>query len=363
MLRHCILFILSFLFSSVIKAEKLQAGYNPKEYIELLSYQLKQVKHNDALYPDSVQMHHYRNVYTSPEVGLQNQWSLWGSNDSIAVIKIRGTIGTSESWLANLYAGMIPAKGFLILAPGDTFNYHFASNDLAAVHAGWTLSTAYLIRDMLPRIDSCYKSGIKDFIITGHSQGGAIAYLITSLLYYYRSNHQLPADITFKTYCSAAPKPGNLYFAYEYENITRNGWAFNVVNSADWVPETPISIQTIHDFNKTNPLIKARKGIRKQKFPANLVTMYVFNRLSKTPLRAMRQYKKYLGKYAGKLVTRNLKDFVKPEYANCTNYVRTGATIVLFADEDYYKLFPDNPDKIFIHHFFEPYLYLAKKRN
>src|SRR5690606_15079126 len=137
----------------------------------------------------------------------------------------------------------------------------------------------------------------------------------------------------------------------------------NVVNSADWVPETPISIQTIHDFNKTNPLIKARKGIRKQKFPANLVTMYVFNRLSKTPLRAMRQYKKYLGKYAGKLVTRNLKDFVKPEYANCTNYVRTGATIVLFADEDYYKLFPDNPDKIFIHHFFEPYLYLAKKRN
>ncbi|MBS1765743.1 MAG: lipase family protein [Bacteroidetes bacterium] len=362
MLRHLLLLICTITFSFNLHASKLQSGYDAKEYIEIMSFQLGQILHSDSVYPESVQMHRFREVYKSPETGLQNQWSLWVGSDSVAVIKIRGTVGTSESWLANLYAGMIAAKGYLVLAPGDTFNYHFASDEKAAVHVGWTLSTAYLIRDILPRLDSCYRSGIKDFIITGHSQGGAIAYLITAFLYNYRSEHKIPDDITFKTYCSAAPKPGNLYFAYEYENKTRNGWAFNVVNSADWVPEAPLSIQTVNDFNKTNPLVNARKGIRKQKFPTRLVMMYVFNRLRKTPIKAMHQYKKYLGNYAGKLVIRDLPNLQPPKYADCNAYVRTGTTIVLFADEQYFKRFPENNSNIFAHHLFAPYLYLANKR-
>jgi hypothetical protein len=68
------------------------------------------------------------------------------------------------------------------------------------------------------------------------------------------SNHwQASKDIKFKTYCSAAPKPGNLYFSYDYEADNQIGWSFTVVNGADWVPELPVSIQSIGDFNKTNP--------------------------------------------------------------------------------------------------------------
>jgi len=48
---------------------------------------------------------------------------------------------------------------------------------------GWLLSTAYLSKDILPKIDSMYKSGIKDFILMGHSQGGAINFLLTAHLY------------------------------------------------------------------------------------------------------------------------------------------------------------------------------------
>jgi hypothetical protein len=42
-------------------------------------------------------------------------------------------------------------------------------------------------------------------------------------------------------------------------------------------------------------------------------------------------------------------------------YVRTGNTIVLLANDDYYAKFPDNRENVFIHHMFDPYLYLTEK--
>lgn len=58
--------------------------------------------------------------------------------------------------------------------------------------------------------------------------------------------------------------------------------------------------------------------------------------------------------YAGK--------FPEPAgYYNSMGYVRAGDIIVLPADEDYYKTFPDNPNTIFVRHFHDAYYYLAKK--
>jgi hypothetical protein len=34
-------------------------------------------------------------------------------------------------------------------------------------------------------------------------------------------------------------KTGNLYFAYDFDYITRGMKAFTIVNTDDWVPETP----------------------------------------------------------------------------------------------------------------------------
>lgn len=195
----------------------------------------------------------------------------------------------------------------------------------------------------------------------GHSQGGAIAFLLTAYLRHQQMENKIAGDVQFKTYCSAAPKPGNLFFAYDYEEITKGGWAFNVVNSADWVPEVPITIQMASDFNKTNPFVNAKKAIRKSKFPADVVIMYVYNRLYKSPKRAVRKYQKYLGRVTSKLVKKDLPSYQTPAFFNSSYYVRTGTTIVLYADADYYKLFPDNETNIFVHHFFEPYLYLTQK--
>ena len=35
--------------------------------------------------------------------------------------------------------------------------------------------------------------------------------------------------------------------------LPRNGWAYRIVNTNDWVPQTPFQLQTIGDLHPTNP--------------------------------------------------------------------------------------------------------------
>jgi heat shock protein HslJ len=317
----------------------------------------------DSAYAASTAPEGYTKIYRSPIVGLDNRWELWKGNSGVNVISIRGTTKNNVSWLANFYAAMVPAKGQLHLSKDQTFDYELASHPRAAVHVGWLIATAFLATDMLPRIDSSYKAGTKEFAIVGHSQGGAIAYLLTAYLYHLQRQTKLPADIRFKTYCSAAPKPGNLYFAYEYEALTQEGWAYNVVNSADWVPQTqtPVSIQTLNDFNELNPFTNAKTFIKKQKWPKRWALNYAYGGLTKPSRKALKNYQKYLGQFVSKSVLKNLEGFAPPEYYNSNDYVRTGNTIVLFTDDDYLKEFPQDKKNVFVNHFHGPYLYLANK--
>ena len=355
-----LIFVIIILSSKLGFSQKLKPGFDKQEYIEVLkmtAWQAEKGQYNHNIpYPNQFKMD-----YRSPSIGLDNRWDLWVNNDSVAVISIRGTNRTSESWLANFYSAMVSAQGELILNDSLTFKYHLADNPKAAIHVGWLVSTGYLANDILPKIDSCYKSGIKNFLLIGHSQGGAIDYLLTAYLYDLVKNKTLPNDIRFKTYCSAAPKPGNLFFAYDYENATAGNWAFNVVNTADWIPESPFTVQVVSDFNTVNPFKDAKKMLKKRKFPSNLVLTHVYNRLSHPTKRAHQNFEKYFGPKAYKYVHKILPQFIEPKYANTTNYVRTGNFIILNADEAYYKLYPDSKDNVFVHHFIEPYLYLTEK--
>jgi hypothetical protein len=347
-------------FASGSYGQKLVAGFKKSEYIEMIKITAGQVdnvqRKNSFPKPE-----HYKLSYRSPEVGFKNRWDLWMSDDSVAVISIRGTTLSTISWLANFYSAMVPATGQLNLSDSLKFDYHLADDPKAGVHIGWLIATAYLSMDILPKIDSCYSAGIRNFIILGHSQGGGIAYLMTAYLYDLKSKKRIPEDVVFKTYCSAAPKPGNLYFAYEYENLTANGFAFNVINTADWVPEAPMSIQTASDFNVTNPFVNAKKVIRKQKFPRNLALKHVYNQLDRPTRKAQKRFQKYFGRMASKYVIREMPGYKPGEYLNSNNYSRAGRTIILKPDEDYYKHFHDDPDNVFVHHLMAPYLYLANK--
>lgn len=350
----CFIFIID-----SIAAQDLKPGFDKSEYIQLLEVSSRYSDSNYLIGIPAPQR--FKRIYLSDEMGLDNRWSLWVDHAKTAVICLRGTTQKSQSWLANFYAAMVPAKGSLHISDSFIFNYDLAPNPKAAVHIGWLLGTAFLSRDILPKMDSMYKSGTKNFIITGHSQGGAISFLMTAYLYSLQEQGKLPADMHFKTYCSAAPKPGNVYFAYHYESITQNGWSFNVINSADWVPQLPFSVQTLNDLNTTNPFMNSGELIKKQGFPKNILLKHIYNRISKPAIHTQKNYEKYLGKYATKMVQKYLPGFEQPIFYSSSDYERTGTTIVLQADDDYYKKFPDDPKKVFVHHSFQAYLYLSEK--
>lgn len=355
-----ILLTAAFIISYNCNAQ-LKPGFDKAEYLELLKICAETV---DTPASKNVKLEkpaYHKMVYKSIPTELDNKWDLWISNDNIAVISIRGTTLKTESWLENFFAAMVPARGKLYLSANDTFRYKLAEDKKAAVHIGWLIGMASIAKTVIPRIDSCYKSGIKEYRIFGHSQGGAIAYLLRSYLYYQQQKGKLPMDIVFKTYCSAAPKPGNLYYAYDYEYITRNGWGYTIVNTADWVPEVPLSLQTVDDYNNVNPFKNASAMLSKQPFPQNIVMKLVYNNLRKPSYKLRNRYKQYLGEYAYKMVVKHVPAFEKPDFYNSSNYMRAGSPIVLVPDAAYYKLYSDTSSNVFVHHLLEPYNHLMQQ--
>lgn len=357
------LLFMSFIFflasPSFCQSIKLKPGFDKKEYVELLKVTAKLA---DSLYNINLpQPTKFKKAYHSPVMALDNCWELWTSDDSLAVISIRGSTSSTISWVENFYSAMIPAKGELIIGKEDTFRYALCNDNKAAVHTGWMIAAAMLSKDIINKIDSISKAGISNIYITGHSQGGAIAYLLTSYLYSLQQQNIISTSIQFKTYCSAAPKPGNLFYAYSYETITKGGWGFNVVNAADWAPESPMTIQTSKDFNKSNPFQLMKNDIKKSSFVKRLLFNYVFNNMDRSAVKVTRKFQKHFGQDMGKIVSKYIPGFVTPIYYKSTNYVRTGNAIVLYPDADYYKIFPDNPGDALTHHKFEAYLYLIER--
>jgi hypothetical protein len=67
---------------------------------------------------------------------------------------------------------------------------------------------------------------------------------------------------------------------------------------------------------------------------------------------------KYLGGMTSKIIKQNINGFSPPIYYSSNHYVRTGANIVLIPNDEYFKQFPDDPTKLFPHHFHAQYLLL-----
>lgn len=340
----------------------LHPGFDGKEYRALLDYAFHGTLTSDTTRAVTPASERYTLRYRSPEVGMRNRWDLWVREDRhVAVIAIRGTIGDKLSWLENFYAAMAPATGALQLSDSVRFDYRLSADDKAMVHVGWLLGLAYLAPTMLAQIRRVYSEGIHEFILFGHSQGAALAFLSRSYFYYLQQQGELPADLVFKTYCSAAPKPGNAYYGYDFDFVTRGGWAFTVVNAADWVPETPFSIQTLADLNPVNPFGDVDRSLQKQAFLVRLYIRGKYKRLQRRTRKAEQAFRSILGNTVYEQVRRSLPGLQEPVYANGVNYQRAGVPVVLEPDSTYYRLFPNTSGNIFRHHAFEPYFWLSAK--
>ena len=341
----------------VVKAQHiLKPGFDAKEYLQMLD--VFEMQNSDTLKKRPVlpSLAKCEFIYQSGNVGMYNRFDVWKRSDNVGIICIRGTIGKPESWMENFYCAMIPATGSLQLSNNTVFNYKLAADSTAKVAVGWTVGLGFMAPLMIGQIKNLYNTGVREIIIIGHSQGGALAFLTRSFLEYCPD---VPKDIHYKTYASAPPKPGNMYYAYDLDYITRGGWALRVSNSADWVPETPFSIQTLNELNPANPLVDIEKLMGRQKFFIRWYVNSMFRKLDRSSRKAMKRYQKYLGTKVSILVKRYLKEYKKPQYANSMNYMTAGTPVILMANDAYKSKFIYDGKNIFVHHVLGPYRFLV----
>lgn len=353
-----VLFISLFGYGNTIG--QLQGGFDADEYADMLWLQFKGLSPDSAGKTFKLSKGQYQNLLLTPEVGLLNRTSVLLRDDGVVVLNLRGTVNQPESWLENFYAGMVAAQGSLQLDDDYTFRYKLADDSAAGVHVGWLLGIGFLMREIKPVLDSLVVGRHHQILVGGHSQGGALAFLASAYLHYYFEEKESP--ITLKTYASAAPKPGNQAFAYDFDYLHRNNMGFRIVNSADWVPETPFSLQTLKDMNHPNPFVFASATISKQQLPARIYMNHVYKQLRKNSSRASKTFRKFLGDKLYKLVTASVEDFEKPSLLSTMHYATAGIPIILKADSPYYSEFKFDGGNVFIHHMREPYLYLLKKQ-
>ncbi|MBS1517492.1 MAG: lipase family protein [Bacteroidetes bacterium] len=362
------IFLLIFILLLVTPAfsqTKLKPGFDPQEYKTLLEITARQVDTPwtkvEIPAPENCKM-----VFRSDTVGLDNRWDLWIRSDSVGIISIRGTTAKPNSWSENYLAAMVPAKGSLRLASSDIFVYKLAESEKASVHTGWLTGLAYLSESIVLKINTMYSQGIKDYIIIGHSQGGAISYLLTSYLHYL-SGQRFPADIKFKTYCSAPPKPGNMEYSYDYDYITRGGWSLRVYNTEDWVPQTPFSLQTLDDYAEINPYSERDSFLVKMNLVEKLIFDYIVGRLSGSLNDTRDILTEYFGKAAFKFsFSKYLKDFPEPVFTKDTYFYPCGVPVVLDAGrfrKGYDEVIENEKDTplLFKNHMVPPYYYLLNE--
>ncbi|MFT3794844.1 lipase family protein [Flavobacterium sp.] len=361
-MKHIYLIFLLFCICSFgqqkTQAADIKLGFDKDEYADMLWLSFIGIqdsmaqKNNFALRKGS-----YRRIFRSKEVGLKNLCEVYLVDDKTAVLNLRATIDHQDSWLENFYGAMLPAKGKLKIDHSYWFDYKLAELENASVHAGWLLGTAFLVREYEPVIKSLLSQGIERLVVSGHSQGGALSFLNASLLYYrYKSKYP---DLRMKVYASAAPKPGNLYYAYDFDHIF-SGEAFRVVNTSDWVPEMLMGMQTWHDLNQVNPMTAPSKpdGSFLTELPNNKVFLQTVSDNATAANSGLRFY----GNEVYGQVCRVLPDFVEPTYAKSFNYVPAGVPVVLVPDGEYHNKF-DSTGGLFRHHLYEPYMYLLNRYN
>ncbi|MBE0646486.1 MAG: hypothetical protein IH596_01760 [Bacteroidales bacterium] len=341
------------------KSVSLVPGYDKTELISLLPVIERTYDSTDLGNFKTPAPVHYTMKYRSPESPLKNRFDIWQSDDGKGLISIRGTIldPAGMSFAAAFYTLMVPASGTVKISDSNTFEYKLAEIQGAGVHLGLLLGLGCMATDILSQIDLLYQDGIRDFYILGHSQGSGLANLATSYLLYLQKDGKLPSDIRFKTYCVANMKSGNLWYAYDYENLTSGGRAFSIQNVVDWVPTVPPTVQNSTDEPPLSPYTDIHAFFIMSHYPPGPKFDAGFEQYSKLIPGTVEFLLNVVREIVSPKIHEALPQFVEPETMKSYDFVRMGITIPLIPDSSYFAKFPVNPEpfNVWENHSIYPY--------
>jgi len=273
---------------------------------------LEQFGSNKEIVPEEFKL-----VYTSDILSMDNKFQVY-ENGKVGVINYRGSTDKLISWVENCYSAMLPGKG-IIKINESTHKYAFSEDPNAAVHAGYALTIVILSEKIKEQISTLNDKGIYDIIITGHSQGGALATMTRAYL------ENLPkggiaSKIFFKTYSYAQPMCGNLEFSEEYNTkFSNENTSFFIVNPKDPVPYLPFNYEE-------------GKLVTKKKLAGWLLGESEFSLRKFGKDAFIRSFESLLTKYVkgsnsliNKLVSLKLGKVEVPQYVADINYYPTGS--------------------------------------
>jgi hypothetical protein len=228
-------FLLSFSNNSIAQ---LREGFDPDEVSACIrmcnSYTFQNLYGSDT----KILPQDYKKIFTSPVIGMDNKFQVYEKGD-VAIINFRGSTAKITSWIENMYSAMIPAEGIIALDK-TKHHYKFAMDTGTAVHAGYALAIVLLSSTIVDQVKQLNDRGIHHIIITGHSQGGALAHLTRAYLENLPKGKLSPKNI-YKTYAFANPMCGNKRFSEEYDaRYAEINMSYSIINPDDWVPQMPM---------------------------------------------------------------------------------------------------------------------------
>ncbi|MCB0793526.1 MAG: hypothetical protein KDB88_02215 [Flavobacteriales bacterium] len=214
----------------------------------------------------------YVRTYSSMPTALDNKFEVFRKG-ATAVLEIRGSTANMMSWMVNVYSAMIPASG-TIQVNGKDFRYHFADDTSAAVHSGYVLGLCTMLDEVVEQLYELDADGIEDVIITGHSQGGALAHLMRAYLEH-APKGTVPKKMNFKTYSFAGPMVGDKAFAKEYEKkFCTRLTSYSIINPKDPFPGMPVSYEEGNAFSMGNMMSLLFGGDVKAKAMGSLMNLF-----------------------------------------------------------------------------------------
>lgn len=311
-----VLLTITFLFSSLLSFAQLKPGFNATEATSTIAMCnsfnfLKQYGSHDAIIPKE-----YRLSYTSDILSMDNKFEVY-ENNSIGIINYRGSTDKMISWVENFYSAMIPGKGTIVI-DGVSNDYAFATSKDAAVHAGYGLTIVILSEKIKEQVKALNKKGIYNIIITGHSQGGALATMTRAYLENLPKG-ELSSKNTYKTYAYAQPMSGNKEFAEEYnQRFSDAGMSYSIINKKDPVPYMPFNYE--EDKLVTKDKVKGWL-FGKKEFKAKKLGQDAFIRLFE---RGITGYVKGTNSLINKILGLKFGKIEMPEFVKDINYYPTG---------------------------------------